>query len=408
MNIIIYESNKYRDFHPMTMTRPIFSLKCGITSLADKFANNLKGEKLLFYTRDLLKPITPLPEEARYAEDKDLEGEYIAVNAKVICDEKIKAAIEIAKKSEQPIIMKNEYGEPVVSRLNGKACLEDILDCAVKKNPKIETLKNIKVIDYLWDLVNYNGEMIEKDGVNYIKNIDKIDIYPEGVSVVEKEKVFVDKSAKLCQGVIIDATDGVVIIDKDAKIMHNTVIIGPCYIGKKSTVKIGAKIYENTSIGDVCKVGGEIEGTIIHGYSNKQHDGFLGHAYIGEWCNFGADTNNSDLKNNYSNVLVQINDKLIDSGSMFVGLFMSDHSKTGINTMFNTGTVVGIGCNVFGEGFPPRFIPSFEWGGKEKLVKYPYNRILETARIVMNRRGVKLTKEMETVLKTIYDNREVN
>ena len=202
----------------------------------------------------------------------------------------------------------------------------------------------------------------------------------------------------------MDAEHGPIYISKNATIMANAVIEGPCFIGEKTTIKIGAKIYEGCTFGEVCKIGGEIEESIVHAYSNKQHEGFIGHAYIGEWCNFGADTNNSDLKNNYSNVKVQINDTLVDSGSMFVGLFMGDHSKTGINTMLNTGTVVGVGCNVYGGDFPPRLIPSFHWGGGTgPTVKYDFDKIMETAQNVMDRRDIELTDALLRLYRNIYD-----
>ena len=174
-------------------------------------------------------------------------------------------------------------------------------------------------------------------------------------------------------------------------------------MGNGSSIKIGAKIYEGTSIGEFCKVGGEVEESIIHSHSNKQHDGFLGHAYLGQWVNLGADTNNSDLKNNYGNVKVHVNGDLVDSGSMFVGLFMGDHSKAGINTMFNTGTSVGTMCNVFGSGFPPKYIPSFSWGGAEKMVEHDLSKAVETARQVMARRKKKLTAEHEKVFRYLFE-----
>ncbi len=179
--------------------------------------------------------------------------------------------------------------------------------------------------------------------------------------------------------------------------------MGPCSIGNGTIVKAGARIYEDTSVGEVCKVGGEVESSIIHSFSNKQHDGFLGHSYLGMWVNLGADTNNSDLKNNYGSVKVVINDEQIDSGSQFMGLTMGDHAKTAINTMFNTGTVVGVACNVFGGGFPPKYIPSFTWGGPEAITTYAMERSIEVAKRAMARRNVQLTDATERLLKKIFD-----
>lgn len=192
-------------------------------------------------------------------------------------------------------------------------------------------------------------------------------------------------------------------IGNNVTVMPNAVIEGPCYIGDHSVIKAGAKIYESTSIGPVCKVGGEVEASIIHGYSNKQHDGFLGHSYIGEWCNLGADTNTSDLKNNYSSVKMNVNGKEVDTGSLFVGLMMGDHSKSGINTMFNTGTTVGVSSNIFGAGFPPKTIPSFAWVDGQDVQGYRLDKAIEVAKIVMARRKVTMTDSYMALMKYIFE-----
>jgi len=205
-------------------------------------------------------------------------------------------------------------------------------------------------------------------------------------------------------GVIIDATNGPVISDENVKIMANSVIIGPVYIGKNSTIKIGAKIYEGTSIGPVCKIGGEVEGTIFQAYTNKQHGGFLGHSYLGEWVNIGAGTNNSDLKNNYKNVTIYFHTegKKIDSGSQFIGTFIGDHTKTGINSTINTGSVIGVGCNLFGRELITDFIPSFSWGDASNLSEYVEDKFLETAEIVKKRRKLKLTANEKELYRNIH------
>jgi UDP-N-acetylglucosamine diphosphorylase/glucosamine-1-phosphate N-acetyltransferase len=184
--------------------------------------------------------------------------------------------------------------------------------------------------------------------------------------------------------------------------MSQSVIQGPAYIGKNSIVKIGAKIYHETTVGEVCKVGGEIENAIFQSYSNKQHDGFLGHAYLGRWVNLGAATNNSDLKNNYAKISVKHNGRVVDTGLQFLGLIMGDHSKTAIGTLFNTGTIVGVSSNIFGAGFQPRAIPSFAWGGSEFIKEYKLEKALEVAEIVMSRRNKKLTDAMKTLFSDVF------
>jgi UDP-N-acetylglucosamine diphosphorylase/glucosamine-1-phosphate N-acetyltransferase len=227
-------------------------------------------------------------------------------------------------------------------------------------------------------------------------------IYPN-VTLLEDKNIYIAAGAKIKPGVVLDAEDGPIYIDEGATIMANASLQGPLFVGAKSAIKMGAKIYEGTSIGEVCKIGGEVEESIIHSYSNKQHEGFIGHSYLGQWVNIGADSNNSDLKNNYSTVKVYVNGEMVDSGSLFVGLTMGDHSKCGINTMFNTGTVVGVMSNVFGAGYPDKFIPSFTWGGIESMATYEIDKALEVARRVMARRKMALSAAQEKMLRRVFE-----
>jgi UDP-N-acetylglucosamine diphosphorylase/glucosamine-1-phosphate N-acetyltransferase len=285
------------------------------------------------------------------------------------------------------------------NKLNDLLTFSDFTDLSKKE-------VDANVINYPWNLISNNGEQIISDFNLLTSKVDgskiKGKVYA-GAHLLNEDKIFIDEGTKVKPGVVLDAESGPIYIGKDAKIFPNAVIEGPAFIGSKTAIKIGAKIYENTSIGEVCKVGGEVEESIIHSYSNKQHDGFLGHAYLGMWVNLGADTNNSDLKNNYGSVKVIINGEQIDSGSMFVGLTMGDHSKAAINTMFNTGTVVGVSSNVFGAGFPKKYVPSFAWGGSDSMTGYDIEKALDVAKRVMARRNIKLTDVEERIFRYIYD-----
>ncbi len=185
--------------------------------------------------------------------------------------------------------------------------------------------------------------------------------------------------------------------------MANAVLVGPCFIGDNSIIKIGAKIYEKTAIGEWCKVGGEVENSIIHAYANKQHDGFLGHSYLGEWVNLGADTNTSDLKNTYGKISAILRNKEVNSERMFLGLMAGDHTKSGINTMFTTGTVAGVSSNVIGAGYPPRSIPSFSFGGFKDSPVYDFQKAIDVAKTVMLRRQKELLPEEEALLKMEFE-----
>ncbi|MCC7437272.1 MAG: hypothetical protein IT211_02120 [Armatimonadetes bacterium] len=256
----------------------------------------------------------------------------------------------------------------------------------------------LKLYSYLWELVEDNARMLMEDAAGLASST-----LPDmaGAHVVNPANIIVGEGCSIQPGVVLDASGGAIVFGNNVKVMANAVVVGPCFIGDNSTIKIGAKIYEKTSIGSWCKIGGEVEGSIILGFSNKQHDGFLGHSYLGEWVNLGADTNTSDLKNNYGQVRVTFPWGGVNSGTMFLGSLIGDHSKTGINTMLNTGTVIGVGANIFGGGFPPKFISSFAWGGSGGSEEYDRNKAIQTARTVMLRRNVAMTDAEEELLRGI-------
>jgi len=271
----------------------------------------------------------------------------------------------------------------------------------------IVELNQTTTINYLWETLDLVKNSIIND-FKYFESISLKDIKTQdGIFLMSKEKIKIGNNVKIEPMVVLNADDGEIIIDDNAKIMSNTVVYGPCYIGKNTVIKPGAKIYPNTSIGDYCKIGGEVENTIFQGYSNKQHEGFLGHSFISEWVNFGADTNNSDLKNTYTNISMQLPHKLVDSGRIFLGLMCGDHTKTGINSMFTTGTVSGLCGILVKEWFLPNFIKSFSWGGKHNSPLYKVDKAIETAKIVMKRRNRELLEEEIELLKIEY-NRVIN
>ena len=222
--------------------------------------------------------------------------------------------------------------------------------------------------------------------------------------VKAEENIFIEEGASV-ENCSLNASSGPIYIGKNALVMEGSLIRGPFAICEDAVVKLGAKIYGATTVGPACKVGGEINNSVLFQNSSKGHDGFLGNSVLGEWCNIGADTNNSNLKNNYSEVrLWNYNtENFAKTGLQFCGLIMGDHSKCGINTMFNTGTVIGVSANIFGSGFPRNFIPGFSWGGSAGTSTYRFEKAMETAELVMQRRGVELTNEDKNVLQNIFD-----
>lgn len=257
--------------------------------------------------------------------------------------------------------------------------------------------------DYLWSTLDFVGKNINSDVKLISKYFQRLYL-PQfhGIHAIEPENILLGKDVKIASNVVLDASEGAIIIGNGVKIMPNATIFGPCYIGDNSVVKVGAKIYGNNCFGNYCKIGGEIENTIIHSYTNKQHEGFLGHSYICEWVNIGADTNNSDLKNTYKNIKMRLPHKVVNTNKIFLGLFCGDHTKTAINTQFNTGTVVGVSAIIFDTGFPPTLIHSFEYGGRSNK-KYVFDDAVETARIMMQRRNKLLSNEEIAILAEEYN-----
>jgi len=262
---------------------------------------------------------------------------------------------------------------------------------------------NAVVMNHPWDIINKNGEMIINDwGRLYNQSACEGTVF-EGVHFIEKRNIFIANGAVIKPGVVLDAESGPIIIESGAVVMPNAVIIGPVFIGKNALIKAGARIYGCTTIGEESKIGGEVSVSIIHSHTNKQHDGFLGNSYLGQWVNIGADTNNSNLKNNYQPVTATIDGEVINTGLLFAGAIIGDHTKTGINTMLNTGTVIGVCCNIYGSGFPPKYIPSFSWGGSEGFEEYKFEKALQTAQAVVARKKMELSVVHKRIMKCVFD-----
>lgn len=258
-------------------------------------------------------------------------------------------------------------------------------------------------IENTWDIFKLNGEAIKRDFELLTSDRESQPI-PEMTVAFNKEQIFIEEGAvlPLCS---LNANDGPIYIGKDSEIMEGSMIRGPFALCENATVKMSAKIYGATTIGPHSKVGGEVNNCVIFGFSNKGHDGFLGNSVLGEWCNLGADTNNSNLKNNYAEVRLwdYETEGFAKTGLQFCGLMMGDHSKCGINTMFNTGTVVGVSANIFGSGFPRNFIPSFSWGGNAGMITYKTNKAFEVAEVVMSRRDIEFTELDVQILEHVFE-----
>ncbi len=383
MNYILFDGNVRDQLLPFTFTRPVADIRVGILTIREKW-EKLLGFTTTTVTEDYLAEKYPMVE---------LE-QNILINASFIPSENLANMVKELSENQalfledEPIAFFTTEGQEV-----------DFDSYEVIQYSQDDVLR----IEYTWDIFSKNHEAIKRDFELITKGRDSQPI-SEMTPVFNKQDIFVEEGAKLplCS---LNATDGPIYIGKDAEIMEGCMIRGPFALCEGATVKMSAKIYGGTTVGPYSKVGGEVNNSVIFGYSNKGHDGFLGNSVLGEWCNLGADTNNSNLKNNYAEVRLwdYETERFARTGLQFCGLMMGDHSKCGINTMFNTGTVVGVSANIFGSGFPRNFIPSFSWGGSAGTTTYKTNKAFEVAQVVMARRGVEFTETDAKILEQVFE-----
>lgn len=377
MQVIFFDDNLLPRFYPLTYSRSFAFIRSGIFTQSEWF------ESVFDFP---ISGILTHPHLTDYYQKKDIftvnnQLPILFINSRISDFQLLKSELNKIETSGDCLVQ-----DDTILALRLDHFPENVTHFTLQNfiNKPIQT--EITTFQHTWDLVLQCGKTIQKQSG---KIADYLGLRPlKPFNSIGNGTIWVGDDVTIHPTVAFDLRNGDVILDSHSEIMAQSTLVGPVYIGKFSKIKIGAKIYQNTAIGHVCKMGGEIEDVIIQGYSNKQHDGFLGHAMLGEWCNLGADTNNSDLKNTYASVDMWELGKYADTQSQFMGLVMGDHSKTGINTQLNTGTVIGFSSNVFGSGFPERFIPSFHWSADGKLIPYRMNKAIETAQIVLSRRQI--------------------
>ena len=383
MNYILFDGDVRKSLLPFTYTKPVADLRVGILTIREKW------EKHLCLTT------TTITEE--YLEEKypmvELE-ENILINAS-FCP--TKALVEKVKGlTKNQAIFK---GEDVIAFYTSDTQDEVNFD----EYTQIEFEEELLQIKNTWDIFSLNDKAIEQD-FNLLTEGRFSQPIPDTVQCVAKENIFLEEGAKVTFATL-NASSGPIYIGKDAEIMEGCVVRGAFAMCNNAVLKLGAKIYGATTLGPYCKVGGEVNNAVLMGYSSKAHDGFLGNSVLGEWCNLGADTNNSNLKNNYAEVKLWDYEtgRFAKTGLQFCGLMMGDHSKCGINTMFNTGTVVGVSANIFGSGFPRNFVPSFSWGGASGFTEYKTNKVYEVASVVMQRRKLIFDEVEQRILQHVFE-----
>ncbi len=393
--LVLWEDKHWVNLYPLTLSHPTFELRVGILRVMEKWQLYLEEEEIIVRTRDYLWPV--LKERYPWMHDNLVASEYWVINGRALPDPLLlETLFNLA-----PNTAIYEGDHLVAARLRRSAWLRLRQGAPLEEVIEQRTLLEGVLFTYLWDLIARNAQEIERD----LSIVPYAEVFEPLEPTIKKlgNRVYVGHDVQIDPYVVLDTREGPIFLGDGVRVRPFSYLHGPLAVLNHSLIKAGSRIGEGTTIGPVCKVAGEIEASILQGYSNKQHDGFLGHSYLGEWVNLGAGTNNSDLKNNYRPVRVQLPHGTVDTGQIFVGLMAGDHVKTGINTMFNTGTVVGFGANVFDAGFPPKFIPSFAWGGKQGFVPYDLARFVTTARRVMARRQVELTEAYQHMIHTLYE-----
>ena len=374
MKIQLVDGKHRSHLLPLTYTRPVAELRCGIITIAEKY--------------------TKRGHEIGYGTEAYLNAKYPSIEAEVLVS--------------GSVCPTDAFLEAVAGLSSGQALIQGDELLAFKGEKWEDEPSEIipfsgalNLITRPWDIWSKNASELNLDFDLLTK--DRFSAPIDATNTVIGDKVFLEEGAKATAS-ILNATSGPIYLAKNAEIMDGCIVRGGLALGESSALKMGAKIYGATTLGPHCKVGGEVNNSVIIGYSNKGHDGFLGNSALGEWCNLGADTNNSNLKNNYDEVKAwsYVDGRFAKTGQQFCGLIMGDHSKSGINTMFNTGTVVGVSANVYGAGFPRNFIASFTWGGPQGTMEYRIDKALDTADRMMKRRGLEVDEVEKAILEQVY------
>ncbi|MCF6167604.1 GlmU family protein [Lutibacter sp.] len=383
MNYILFDGTTRNALLPLTYTKPVADLRIGILTIREKWEKQL-GYTTSTLTEDYLEEKYPMVEMEQ----------NIMINASFLPTKLLVKQIQELK--ENQAIFKNEE---VIAFYTTES--QDEVD--FEKYKQIEYTTEVFQIKNTWDLFSLNDKAIRED-FELVTKGRKSQPIPEGVQCLNKENIFIEKGAKITFSVL-NASKGPIYIGENTEVMEGSLIRGPFSLGEYAVVKMGAKIYGATTIGPYCTVGGEVKNAVLMAYSNKGHEGYLGDSVLGEWCNIGADSNNSNLKNNYAQVRLwnYETESFAKTGLQFCGLIMGDHSKCAINTMFNTGTVIGVSANIYGSNFPRNFIPSFSWGGAAGFSTYQINKANETAQLVMQRKRIEFDEKEQRILTHIFE-----
>jgi UDP-N-acetylglucosamine diphosphorylase/glucosamine-1-phosphate N-acetyltransferase len=388
-NLILFDGDARNHLLPLTYTRPVADLRVGILTIREKWERTL-GAKASYITEAYLSAKFPI----------EIEDDNYLVNGAVLPNAPL--SHQVANLANNQALLFE--GELIAARLSRKHIDKLIEDQDLNTMQGIDLINaSFSQIKHPWDIFQLNDQELRLDFELLTRGRTSQSISNSN-QVINPQHVFLEEGA-IVECSILNASKGPIYVGKNAEIMEGCIVRGALALCEGATLKMGAKIYGATTVGPSSKVGGEVNNAVIMGYSNKGHDGFLGNSVLGEWCNLGADTNTSNLKNDYSDVKLwsYVKERFVPTGLQFCGLIMGDHSKCGINTMFNTGTVVGVYANIFGEGYPRNFIPSFSWGGNSGFITYKMDKALQTAERVLDRRKIKLSEADKAIVQYLYE-----
>ncbi len=389
MNYILFDDQHVRtSLLPLTFTRPVSEIRVGICTITQKWEQMLRS-RVSFLTEPYL--------QAKYMQINSQNDVFI--NGAVCPDANLVKFIQSLHKGDRLM-----HGDILIA-YRPEELPEMLTDINQIPDIHIQAYQqHITIIRDLCDIYTYNGEQIRADFVRITADRASHPIKDPHTAVYNPGQIFLEEGVEM-KACVLNAENGPIYLGRNAQLHEGSCVRGPFALGEGSFLNMGSKIRPDTTIGPYCKIGGEVSNSVIFGYSNKSHEGFIGNSVLGEWCNLGADTNTSNMKNDYGTVKQwsYYEQGMRDTGRQFCGLVMGDHSKAGINTMFNTGTVVGVSCNLFGGDFPPKYVPSFSWGGASGLEIYHLDKAIEVADRAMQRRGMRLAETDRQMLTTVFN-----
>lgn len=421
MQLCLFEDHRVPGLRPLVETRPAYDLRLGLRTIAETTRDAFSPDGLVLHSRRPLTDTTAQAHPNAFVNTLPDGADVLFVNGRFVADDApLIDRIQAQTETREPRLF--VQSETLVAAwiptaathltsdaLRRPALTPDLLDAPAT------TVEGAPLVRRPWDFLETLPTALHRDvaarttvpPAGALRSRHHATVH-DSVVAVNPGRIHLGTGATIRPGAILNASDGPIVVDDEATIHERAVLNGPCYVGPKSEISVGADI-KNSAFGYYCKVGGEVHDSILHALSNKAHPGFLGHSYLGRWCNLGADTNTSNLKNDYGviSAYAPAEASFVSTGRQFAGLFMGDHSKCGINTMFNTGTVVGTCCNLFGGDFPPRYVPPFSWGGPSQgFTTYRLDKALDVADAVMGRRDTTLTDADATLLRDLFTRTE--